>query len=279
MAGQETARSIAFSVRKLVIQPLNAGGGVVLGVPIVVDTAESAELKIDVALDEIRGGAYQFPLAIDPKEMKGELMAKLTDAPPTLIALSTASGYAKVSAPGYVIEQAQLAGASVSSLLTPTVTGAPATGIYAIVATDATHYDVYGLATGIKLAAAILKTANAGVDNTSITGVTLTWTGGNFTVGDGTNVEVNNVGASGVENVMETVTGASAFPLTLPQCQVIVDCTRRAVIYEFHLYYVLFEGIAFPTKQGGYVIPDFKGRIQQPPFGASQVPYRYRRVA
>lgn len=282
MAGQETARSIAFSVRKLVIQPLNNGNGVTAGVPIVVDTPESVEIKLDVALDEVRGGAYLFPLAVDPKEMKLELMGKLTDCPPTLLGLLTIGTYSKNVVAGPQLDAGSLVnivGSSVVPRLTITTPGAPVSGLYAVVASDTTHYQVYDMSTG-KAAAAVLITGG-GTDTASITGVTITFTTGVFVAGDVANFEILNIGAAGVtgDASAETVLGPSSFPSTPPQCQIVADATRRGVIYQWILYYAVLEGVAFPMKQGGYVVPDFKARIQQPPFGAPQTPWRYRRVA
>src|SRR6266496_399022 len=98
--GTETARSIAFGVRRCAFQPLNNAGGVPLGVPIVLDTQESLEFKIDVSLEEIRGGAYPLPLAADVKEMKAELSGKNVDCPPTLMSLMTAGTYTLNSTSG-----------------------------------------------------------------------------------------------------------------------------------------------------------------------------------
>lgn len=98
MAGAETGRTIGFSVKDFALQPLNASN-LAIGVPITIDTPESAELKIDVALEELRGGAYLLPIAADVKEMKVELSAKLTDMPYAAASLFVAGTYSNSNPP------------------------------------------------------------------------------------------------------------------------------------------------------------------------------------
>src|SRR5258708_35721804 len=101
--GAEPGRTIAFSVRLLSLIPLSAAGGLVAGVPIVPDTLQEAHFKIDVTLEDIRGGAFLLPLASDAKEMKGELSAKLVDTPPQIVGLTAAGTYSKVTVAGTAV--------------------------------------------------------------------------------------------------------------------------------------------------------------------------------
>lgn len=290
MPGAETARSIAFSVRKLAIQPLNNAGGVSLGVPIVIDTLQSADLKIEVTLEAIRGGAYLFPLGLDPKEMKGELTAKLTDSPPTLITLLTAGAYTKQSVAGVQVDPIQnpagatqnVIGTSVGTRCTITAVAAPAVnGNYAIVVSAAQVYAVYDLNTGKAAANVTTALGTPTTDTTSVAGVTITTAAGTFTVGDVGNFSIINVGGSGTgESLGETVQGPTGYPVTPPQVRILGDATRRGVLYEFVLYYAELYGIAYPLKQGGYVVPDIKAEIIQPPYlAANAVPWQFRRVS
>lgn len=98
MAGAETGRTIAFSVKDMALQPLNASN-LAIGVPITIDTLDTAELKIDVTLEELRGGAYLLPIAADVKEMKVELSAKLTDMPYAAASLFVAGTYSNSNPP------------------------------------------------------------------------------------------------------------------------------------------------------------------------------------
>lgn len=280
MPGAETARSIAFSVRKLAIQPLNNAGGVSLGVPIVIDTLQSADLKIDVTLEAIRGGAYLFPLGLDPKEMKGELTAKLTDSPPTLITLLTAGSYVKVTVGGGQLDAngvQNVIGTSVSARISVSAAAAAVNGNYAVVASSTSQYQVYDLNTGSPKAAVTIP----GTDTTSIPNVTITSTAGSFVSGDVANFSIINPGGSGTgETMAETVQGPTGYPVTPPQVRILGDATRRGVLYEFVLYYAELYGVAYPLKQGGYVVPDIKAEILQPPYlAANNVPWQFRRVS
>ncbi len=285
MAGVETARTIKFTVRKLVVQPIN--NAPLPWIPIVIDTLTDAQLKFTVALDAQRGGAYLLPLAIDPKEMSIDISAKLPDVPPSLAVLLTPGIYAKVATPGPAIDSTvNLVGTSAAARIVATITSmaTPPSGLYIINATAAQSYTVYDMQTGKAAAPVATSAVSPTTDTTSIAGVTLT-TGispTTFTVGDICQVEVINIGAAAVpgDASMETITGPTVWPATLPQCQLLVDATRRGVIYQYLFYYCLISGETIPLAQGKYAVSDFTAQVQQPPFGApSQVPYRYRRLS
>jgi hypothetical protein len=285
MPGAETGRTIAFSVKHFAVQPLN-GTNLAIGVPITIDTPETAELKIDVTLDEIRGGAYLFPLAADPKEMKGEFSFKLTDCPYGLASLLLNGAYTKVTAAGPALDALgvyNLQGTSVATRCTVTPVAAPAvTGDYAIVATAAQAYSVYDLSTGKAAASVTTMSGMTTTDTTSVPGVTISTASGTFIVNDAGNFHIVNVGGAGggMTAIQETVTGPSSYPVTPPQVRITGQAQRRGTIWRFMLYYCELEGIALPMGQGKYVVPDGKARILQPPFNSSfSAPYQLSYVA
>lgn len=283
MAGAETARTLTFSVRKMVIQPLNNAN--LLGVPVTLDTVESVDLKFDVTMEMIRGGAYLLPLGIDPKEMKIELTGKLTDCPPSMFQFSLLGTYAKVTAAGPVLDSdgvVNMLGTSVGTRCSVSAASPAVNGRYTIQATAAQSYQVYDWSTGKAATAVTTQLSSSTTDTASVSGVTITTAAGTFTANDVGNFEIINPGQSGATDgpLAETIAGATSYPVTPPQAQILADATRRGVMYQFLLYYCITEGIGVPLGQGKYAVPDFKAQVQVPPYGAaSQVPYRYRRVA
>lgn len=290
--GAETQRTIAYSIKNLTLVPLPGNlGGLSAGVPIAVDTLEEASLKIDVTLEEIRGGSYLFPLAADIKEMKGELTAKLTDTPPALMTLLTGGSYTKSAAAGPVLSSdgvTNLQGTSVGTRCSVTTPGTPVNGDYVIVATAVQSYTVYNLATGVAATAVVTSSTATTTDTTSITGVTITTAfspTNAFTANDAASFSVYNVGGSGSgQTILETVIGPtpSQHPVVPPQVRCFGVATRRNVWYKFILYWTELEGISYPMGQGKYVTPDFKARILQAPFnalGANLNPWRFDLIA
>jgi len=285
--GAETGRSIAFSVKNLAVVPLPGNlGGLSAGVPIAIDTPMSAEIKIDLTLEEIRGGAYLFPLAADIKEMKAELSAKLTDTPPALVSLLTGGSYTKVVATGPALTSdgvQNIQGTTVGARCVVTTPGTPVNGDYAIVATAAQSYTVYDLSTGKPATAVTTSSTVATVDTTSVAGVTITtgFAPTAFVANDAGTFSVVNIGSgqSGV-SINETVIGPIAYPVVPPQARLYGIATRRASVFKFILYYTELEGLAYPMKQGGYVESDFKARVLTPPYNAATLqPWRFDLVA
>lgn len=266
--GQETGRSIAFSVRNLSVVPLNQPNGLTVGAPIALDTLQEAQFKLDLTLEDLRGGAYLAPLAADIKEFKGELSAKLVDTPPALVSLLNAGTYTKSTSPGPVLSSdglQNIQGTSISARITVTTPGTPVTGDYVIVATTTSQYVVYNVATGVASAAFTIP----GTDSVSVTGVTLTSTAGTFTVGDAATFTVFNVGNSGSgQTVLESVVGPTTYPVIPPQARIFGTAMRRGVQFKFILYWTELEGIAYPMGQGKFVVPDFKARVLQQPYNA-----------
>lgn len=274
MAGAETGRTIAFSIKDFAVQPLNATN-LSIGVPINIDTPESVELKVDVALDEIRGGAYLLPLAADPKEMKVELSGKLTDAPYALMSLLQAGQYSKVTAAGPALDPIgvyNLQGTSVGTRVSITAVVNPAvTGDYAIVFTAAQSYTVYDLNTGKAATPVATSAGGTTTDTASVAGVTISTAAGVSVANDCGNFHITNVGQAGggMTAIQEIVKGPGTYPVTPPQVRITGQAQRRGLIYRFMLYYCEVSGVSLPMGQGKYVIPDFKAILLQPPFGST----------
>lgn len=274
MAGAETGRTIAFSIKDFAIQPLNATN-LAIGQPITIDTPDTVELKVDVTLEDIRGGPYLLPLASDPKEMKVELSGKLTDAPYSLMSLLQVGQYSKVTSVGPALDPLgvyNLQGTSVATRVSITAAAAPAvTGDYAVIATGTQQYTLYDLNTG--KAATPVTTSGGGTttDTTSVPGVTISTAAGTFVLNDAGNFHITNVGQAGggFTPIQEIVKGPGTYPVTPAQCRITGQCQRRGLIYRFMLYYTELEGVTLPMGQGKYVIPDFKARVLQPPFGST----------
>lgn len=269
--GAETGRSIAFSVRNLTVVPINNAGGWTVGQPIAIDTLQEAQIKLDLTLEDIRGGAYLAPLAADIKEFKGEVSAKLTDTPPALVSLLNAGTYTKSVAAGAALSTdgvTNLQGTSVSTRCTITP-GTGATGDWVIIANAVNQYTVYNIQTGAAGVPVTTSTSSGTNDTVSVPGATIVTAAGSFTVNDVGTFTLFNVGASGSgQTILETVVGPSAYPVVPPQARLFGTAMRRGVQFKWILYWTELEGIAYPMGQGKFVVPDFKARIVQQPYNA-----------